>query len=137
MEETMKNIDRSLSRLDIDAKESDDILAALASLGDEDAFARPFILPRHRIGDLTGRFFAAPEAVEDIAKEVFPKMFFALPGYKPDPEAWFAAWLSRISINACYDRLRRDRRRPEDPIGSIAEHEVARLHARITDAPPL
>src|SRR5262249_16765266 len=134
MEETMKNIDRSLSRLDIDGKESGDMLAALGSLGDEDAFERLFIRHRKRIGHLIGRFFAAPEAVEDIAQEVFTKMFFALPGYKPDPEASFAAWLSRISINACYDRLRRDRRRPEDPIGSIAGHEVARIHGGINNA---
>jgi|SRR5215831_10380177 len=134
MEETVENIDRSASRLDIDAQESDDILAAMASLGDEEAFERLFIRHRKRIAHLIGRFFGAPEVVEDIAQEVFTKMFFALPGYKPDPEASFAAWLSRISVNACYDRLRRDRRRREDPIGSITEHDVVRLHARLNSA---
>src|SRR5215469_3160606 len=135
MEESVESIDRSVSRLGIDAQESDDILAAMASLGDEDAFERLFIRHRKRIAHLIGRFFGTPEVVEDIAQEVFTKMFFALPGYKPDPQASFSAWLSRISVNACYDRLRRDRRRPEDPIGSIAEHEVARLHARLNNAP--
>jgi len=134
MEETVENIDRSVSRLDIDAQESDDILAAMASLGDEEAFERLFIRHRKRIAHLIGRFFDAPEVVEDIAQEVFMKMFFALPGYKPDPEASFAAWLSRISVNACYDRLRRNRRRREDPIGSITEHDVVRLHARLNSA---
>src|SRR5262245_52850963 len=134
MEEAVEKIDRSVSKLDIAAQESDDILAAMASLGDEDAFERLFIRHRKRIAHLIGRFFSAPEVVEDIAQEVFTKMFFALAGYKPDPEASFAAWLSRISINACYDRLRRDRRRPEDPIASITEQEAARLHAKFNHA---
>src|SRR5262245_45549074 len=134
MEEAVEKIDRSVSSLDIDTQESDDILAAMASLGDEDAFERLFIRHRKRIAHLIGRFFGSREVVEDVAQEVFTKMFFALPGYKPDPAASFAAWLSRISVNACYDRLRRDRRRPEDPMASITEHEVARLHARLNNA---
>jgi len=131
MEQTVENIDRPLSKSGIDAQESDDMLAAMASLGDEDAFERLFIRHSRRIARLIGRFFGAAETVEDVAQEVFTKMFFALPGYKPDPDASFAAWLSRITVNACYDRLRRDRRRPEDSIASISEYEAARLHARL------
>jgi RNA polymerase sigma-70 factor (ECF subfamily) len=131
MEQTVDNLDRSASELDIGAQESDDMLAAMAGMGDDDAFERLFIRHRKRVARLIGRFFSSPEAVEDVAQEVFAKMFFALPAYKPDPAASFAAWLSRISINACYDRLRRDRRRPEDSIATISEHEAARLHARL------
>jgi RNA polymerase sigma-70 factor (ECF subfamily) len=131
MEQMVEDLDRSVSNIDIGAQESDDMLAAMAGLGDQDAFERLFIRHSKRIARLIGRFFSAPETVEDIAQEVFTKMFFALPGYKPNPDASFAAWLSRISVNACYDRLRRERRRPEDSIAAISEHEAARLHARL------
>jgi RNA polymerase sigma factor (sigma-70 family) len=131
MQETVENFDSSASNLDIGAHESDDILAALASIGDEEAFERLFVRHRRRVARLIGRFFSAPEAVEDVAQEVFSKMFFALPDYKPDPAASFSAWLSRITFNSCYDRLRRERRRPEDPIANITEQEASRLHARL------
>jgi RNA polymerase sigma factor (sigma-70 family) len=131
MEEAVENLDRSVSKLDIGAQESDDMLAALARLGDEAAFERLFIRHRKRVARLIGRFFSAPEAVEDVAQEVFAKMFLALPDYRPNPAASFGAWLSRITGNACYDRLRRERRRPEDSIGSNTEQEAARLHARL------
>ena len=124
MEQMVEDLDRSVSNIDIGAQESDDMLAAMAGLGDQDAFERLFIRHSKRIARLIGRFFSAPETVEDIAQEVFTKMFFALPGYKPNPDASFAAWLSRISVNACYDRLRRERRRPEDSIAAISEHLI-------------
>jgi RNA polymerase sigma-70 factor (ECF subfamily) len=131
MEVMVGDLDRSVPKVDIVAQESDDLLAAMAGLGDEDAFERLFIRHSKRIARLIGRFFSAPETVEDVAQEVFTKMFFALAGYKPDPDASFAAWLSRISVNACYDRLRRERRRPEDPLAGISEKEAARLYARL------
>ena len=131
MEETVEKLDQPLSGVELATQESDDVLAALASVGDQDAFERLFIRHRKRIGRLISRFFSTPEAVEDVAQDVFTKMFFALPGYKPDPAASFSAWLSRITINACYDRLRRDRRRPEDPIGSLSEQQAAGLNARL------
>src|SRR5215831_9590267 len=133
MEETVENLDCTVPERDIAAQESDDMLAAMSSLGDQEAFERLFIRHRKRIARLIGRFFSTPEAVEDIAQEVFTKVFFALPGYKPDPAASFSAWLSRITINTCYDRLRRDRRRPEDSIASISELEAARLHGRLSN----
>jgi RNA polymerase sigma factor (sigma-70 family) len=131
MEEAVENFDCSVAKLDIEPQESDDLLAAMASVGDEAAFERLFVRHRKRVARLIGRFFSVPEAVEDIAQEVFAKMFFALPSYRPDPAASFAAWLSRIAVNACYDRLRRERRRPEDSIARITEQEASRLHARL------
>jgi RNA polymerase sigma-70 factor (ECF subfamily) len=131
MEEAMESVDCSVPKLEIEARESDDLLAAMAGLGDEAAFERLFVRHRKRVARLIGRFFSVPEAVEDLAQEVFTKVFFALPSYKPNPSASFAAWLSRIAINACYDRLRRDRRRPEDSIGGITEQEAARLGRRL------
>jgi RNA polymerase sigma-70 factor (ECF subfamily) len=131
MEQAMENVDSSVAKLDIEVHESDDVLAAMAALGDEAAFERLFVRHRTRVARLIGRFFSVPEAVEDLAQEVFAKVFFALSSYKPDPSASFSAWLSRIAINACYDRLRRDRRRPEDSIGAITEEEAARLSGRL------
>jgi RNA polymerase sigma-70 factor (ECF subfamily) len=131
MEEAVENVDCSVPKLDVEIQESDDQLAGMASLGDESAFERLFLRHRIRVARLIGRFFSSPEAVEDIAQEVFAKVFFALPSYKPDPAASLAAWISRIAINACYDRLRRERRRPEDWLGCVTEQEASRLRARL------
>jgi len=131
MEETVEKLDRPISDVDISAHDSDDLLAAMAGLGDEAAFERLFTRHGKRVARLIGRFFSSAEVVEDIAQEVFTKMFFALPNYKPDPAASFAAWLGRITVNTCYDRLRRNRRRPEDQITTITGKEAARLHARL------
>jgi RNA polymerase sigma-70 factor, ECF subfamily len=46
--------------------------------------------------------------VEDIAQKIFSKIYFSLPKF--DNKRPFFPWLYRISINQCYDELRRARR---------------------------
>ncbi len=49
------------------------------------------------------------EAEEDLCQEVFMKMFARLQQYSgPQP---FEHWVSRIALNTCYDRLRRQKTR--------------------------
>lgn len=39
-------------------------------------------------------------------------------------------WLSRITVNACYDRLRARRRRREEPVSQMGEEHAFRLENR-------
>ncbi|MBP7867991.1 MAG: RNA polymerase sigma factor [Acidobacteria bacterium] len=39
-------------------------------------------------------------------------------------------WLSRITVNACYDRLRSRRRHPEEPVSQLGEEQSFRLENR-------
>lgn len=58
---------------------------------------------------LISRFFRSREDVEDLAQNVFFKMFDKLDQVRPDEN--FPGWLSRVTVNACYDELRKNRRR--------------------------
>jgi len=55
------------------------------------------------------RFFHHREQVEDLAQEVFLKVFTRIHQVRPDEN--FPGWLRRVAVNACYDELRKTRRR--------------------------
>jgi RNA polymerase sigma-70 factor (ECF subfamily) len=58
---------------------------------------------------LISRFFRHREDVEDLAQDVFFKVFTRIDQVRPDEN--FPGWLRRVTINTCYDELRRTRRR--------------------------
>ena len=60
---------------------------------------------------LISRFFRSREDVEDIAQDVFLKVFARIDQVRPDEN--FPGWLARVTVNSCYDELRRTRRRKE------------------------
>jgi RNA polymerase sigma-70 factor (ECF subfamily) len=51
------------------------------------------------------------ESEEDLAQEIFLKIFAKLHQYRADMP--FEHWVSRISVNTCIDHLRKQRNRPE------------------------
>lgn len=94
-------------------------LAERIAGGDEAAFDE--LVERHfaRVSGIAGKFFRQPDAAEEIHQEVFLKAFVSIGSYRG--EVPLEHWLSRIAVNACYDALRRSRRRPEKPIESVAD----------------
>src|SRR2546426_474152 len=58
---------------------------------------------------LISRFFRTREDVEDIAQDVFLKVFSRIDQVRPDEN--FPGWLARVTVNTCYDELRKTRRR--------------------------
>jgi len=54
---------------------------------------------------LVSRFFRTREDVEDLAQEAFARFFLKIDQIRPDDNV--AGWVSRVTINICYDRLRR------------------------------
>ena len=114
MDETTTNADPVASVFGSNADLDDERLAASAGAGDEIAFETLFERHRRRVARIVGKFFNRPERVEEIVQEVFAKTYFALGDYSSDKGASFAAWLSRITVNACYDQLRRAGRRREN-----------------------
>src|SRR5947199_8451012 len=60
---------------------------------------------------LISRFFRTREDVEDIAQDVFLKLFARIGQVRPDEN--FPGWLARVTVNTCYDELRKTRRRKE------------------------
>src|SRR5919206_1187720 len=58
---------------------------------------------------LISRFFRSREDVEDIAQDVFLKVFARIDQVRPDEN--FPGWLARVTVNTCYDELRKHMRR--------------------------
>ena len=61
------------------------------------------------------------EAVEDLAQEVFLRLYRALPGFRGD--AAVSTYLYRITVNVAQDAWKR-RRRVERPLRSISDDEA-------------
>jgi len=68
------------------------------------------------------------EAAEDVAQDVFLRVYRALPSYRGD--ASFTTWLYRITHNTCLDYRRRQRRERERSLsldGTAGSEEAAPL----------
>ena len=110
---------------------TDESLVEAVRGGDESAFELIFERHRRRVARMVGRFFNRPERVEEILQEVFTKAYFALGTYSAERGPSFAAWLSRVAINSCYDELRRARRRPESSLSDITSEEIVWLNSQL------
>lgn len=90
--------------MDPDAAD-DDLLAAVAG-GDERAFSR--LVARHgpRIHALARRHFGSGADADDVAQEVFWRVWRHAGKWQPGA-AQFSTWLYRVAVNLCLDRRRR------------------------------
>jgi len=68
-----------------------------------------------------------PEDVEDVAQEVFLRLYFSLDQLRT-PEG-FEAWLYRLTVNAAYDHLRKHRRRAETRVADLSEQQMTMADA--------
>jgi RNA polymerase sigma-70 factor (ECF subfamily) len=59
-----------------------------------------------------------PDAADDATQEAFISAYKALGRYRGGN---FKAWLMRIVTNACYDELRRRKRKPQSSLDEISE----------------
>jgi RNA polymerase sigma-70 factor (ECF subfamily) len=117
------------------SERADAELAASARDGDESAFEELFLRHRRRVALIASRFFRERHRIEEVVQESFTKAFLALGDFTNRRDASFAAWLARISFNACYDELRRQKRRPEGALEDVTEEEAAHLRGRAGGAP--
>lgn len=108
-----------------------------AAGGDEEAFAA--LVRRHQddVARLVLRVTRRPDLVEDVAQEVFLKVYRNLSGFKR--KAGFRTWLYRVAVNASLDALRSDKscRRieaPGDGPSSLPDHVLvgSALHGRVS-----
>jgi RNA polymerase sigma-70 factor (ECF subfamily) len=84
---------------------SDHSLVEAALEGDTEAFVRLVTKHKKRVIGLAGRFTGIREEMDDICQDVFLKAYAHLRSYKKN--APFEHWLSRITVNTCYDYLRK------------------------------
>ena len=85
--------------------------------GDVGAFS--VLVSRHRaaIVNLTYRYLGNRADAEDLAQEVFLRVYRAGKRYRP--EAKFTTWLYRVAVNACLNEVRNRKNRPTHAAASL------------------
>lgn len=101
----------------------DQELVEKARTGDSSAFNQLVLAYRRRILGTISRLIGRPEDVEDVAQEVFTRLYFSLDQLRTAEV--FEPWLYRLTVNASYDYLRRSRRRHESRMADLSEQQVA------------
>ena len=94
----------------MDASDSDERLVRRFQEGSADAFE--VLVQRHgtRVYNLCFRILGDPEEAADASQDTFLAALRKLNTFRGDSA--FTTWLHRVAVNACYDSLRRKRRRP-------------------------
>ncbi len=90
--------------------------------GDDAAFNRVIQAYRKRILGTIARLIGRPEDVEDVGQEVFVRLFYSLDQLRTAEV--FEPWLYRLTVNAAYDYLRKQRRRNESRMSDLSEQQV-------------
>jgi RNA polymerase sigma-70 factor (ECF subfamily) len=69
--------------------------------------------------------------VEDIAQQVFTKVYFSIPQF--DFRSAFLTWLYKITVNECYDHLRKQRANRMVFVSEMSEDEQRQFSNRPAD----
>jgi RNA polymerase sigma-70 factor (ECF subfamily) len=93
-----------------------------AQEGDGGAFNQVVLAYRNRILGTIARLIGRPEDVEDVGQEVFLRLYFSLDQLRTAEV--FEPWLYRLTVNAAYDYLRKQRRRMESRMSDLSEQQV-------------
>jgi len=103
-------------------------LVRRAQAEDQAAFEELVRRHQHRVVAVAGGILRQREDVEDIAQQVFVKAYFSLKRF--DQRAAFSTWLYKITVNECWDLLRKRKVRP-----LVYESDLSEDQARQFGAP--
>jgi len=85
-------------------------LVRRAQKDDKQAFEDLVRRHQNRVFAVAGGILRNREDVEDIAQQVFLKAYFSIKRF--DQRAAFSTWLYKITVNECWDLLRKKKVRP-------------------------
>ncbi len=100
-----------------------------AQAGEAAAFNELVTAYRKRILGTVYRLIGRQEDVEDVGQEVFLRLYYSLDQLRT-PEV-FEPWLYRLTVNAAYDYLRKQRRQPEARMADLSEEQVVAVDASL------
>ena len=99
-------------------------LVRRAQAEDKEAFEELIRRHQHRVFAVASGIIHRREDVEDISQQVFVKAYFSLKRF--DQRAAFSTWLYKITVNECWDVLRKRKVRPllyESDLSEEQAHE--------------
>ncbi len=88
-------------------------------LGDRSAFSELVIAYQDRVFNLAFSILGCPEAAEDAAQDAFMAAYRKISTFRTGV---FMAWMYRITVNTCYDAIRRSKRRQTVPLEPVDEY---------------
>ena len=91
-------------------------LIAAAKKGDLDSFNTLVLNYQHQVYNLAYRIMGDAASAADATQEAFISAWKHIGGFRG---GMFRSWLLRIVTNACYDELRRVKRRPASSLESL------------------
>src|SRR5712692_3182494 len=100
-------------------------LVRLAQKGEKAAFETLVHRHQHRVFAVARGILKRQEDVEDVAQQVFVKAYFSLKRF--DQRAAFSTWLYKITVNECWDLLRKKKVRPLVYEADLSEEQARRI----------
>ncbi len=100
-------------------------LVRRAQREDKEAFEELIRRRQHRVFAVAGGILRRREDVEDIAQQVFVKAYFSLKRF--DQRAAFSTWLYKITVNECWDMLRKRKVRPLVYEADLSEEQARQV----------
>jgi RNA polymerase sigma-70 factor (ECF subfamily) len=100
-------------------------LVRRAQKEDKEAFEELIRRHQHRVFAVAGGILKRREDVEDIAQQVFVKAYFSIKRF--DQRAAFSTWLYKITVNECWDLLRKKKVRPLVYEADLSEEQARQV----------
>src|SRR5258706_5852607 len=100
-------------------------LVRRAQAGDQAAFRQLVEKYQSKVFSIIHGVLRNRNDVEDIAQQVFTKVYFALKGF--DFRSSLVTWLYKITVNECYDYLRKQKVRKLTYESDMSEDDVRRI----------
>src|SRR5215468_3500354 len=102
-------------------------LVRLAQRGDQSAFEELVGRHQNRVFAVARGILKRQEDVEDVSQQVFVKAYFALKKF--DQRSAFTTWLYKITVNECWDLLRKRKVRPLVYEADFSEEQTRQYQA--------
>ncbi len=101
--------------------QSDKVIIKKVVGGDSQAFEEIILRYQARVFATVRKYARRENEVDDIAQEVFIKVFRKLHTYRA--EAPFEHWIMRLTVRTCYDFLRKHQRNKENSFTELTDPE--------------
>jgi len=108
-------------------------LVVRAQKEDKEAFEELIRRHSNRVFAVASGILHRREDVEDISQQVFVKAYFSLKRF--DQRAAFSTWLYKITVNECWDLLRKRKVRPLVYEADLSEEQAKQIAASHQSAP--